>query len=341
MPITLGSTEAAEALSRIDTERARRALGRSLRHLRRDARDNARLLGHLAAAPATEPWLGLATCVRDHDARMIEFGLAVLRRSLPRHVFGHVRDGLRSEERARRANAFEVLASLARSGPVSEAVEMLRVVLFETSGAEVGPIDPRAPLALAWASRDPWMRAAARMVEGRSFADGANAAPFHSRADAAVPGGPDMILNDKDLERILILKRIPLFRYLPLDTLLAVSHSAKSRRYLPGDTIVTGRERLEHCHILEVGAISIDRGGTSERLAAPACLNELVLVGEAMPIGRILALEPCRVLLLHAVVLQDLSREHPEILVELCRTLARRTPGHRRRRPGPARRSGA
>jgi CRP-like cAMP-binding protein len=36
------------------------------------------------------------------------------------------------------------------------------------------------------------------------------------------------------------------------------------------------------------------------------------------------ALEPCRVLRLHAVVLQDLSRDYPEILLELCRNLARR-----------------
>ena len=133
-----------------------------------------------------------------------------------------------------------------------------------------------------------------------------------------------MILDEQDLERVLVLKQIPLFRYLPLDTLLAVSRSVESRRYLPGDAIVNGQGRLEHCHILEAGVIAIDRDGSSEALTAPACLNELVLIGEVMPIGRIVALQPCRVLLLHAVVFHDLSRDHPEILLELCRILARR-----------------
>jgi CRP-like cAMP-binding protein len=346
VPITLGSTEAAGALSRMDTVRARGTLSESLRHLRYDVRENARLLGHLAAAPEPGPWLGLATCSRDHDARIIEFGLAVLCRSLPRHVFGYVRDALHSEDRCLRANAFEVLASLTRSGLVAEAIEVLRVVLFEASpnarhaAKRTERFDPRATLALARASADPWVRAAARIFERRVLGAGFEPAPVPSRRNAATPGSHDMMLDEQDLERVLILKQIPLFRYLPLDTLLAVSRSVESRRYLPGDVIVNGRGRLEHCHILEAGVISIDRGGTSEPLAAPACLNELVLIGEAMPIGRIVALEPCRVLLLHAVVFHDLSRDHPEILLELCRILARRiraTEGaHQERQPIPA-----
>ena len=133
-----------------------------------------------------------------------------------------------------------------------------------------------------------------------------------------------MIPDEQDLERVLVLKRIPLFRYLPLDTLLAIAHSVQSRRYAPGDVIANDGERLEHCHILEAGFVSIDHGGRTERLTAPTWFNELVLIGEATPTGRILALEACRVLHLHAVVFQDLSRDHPEILLELCRVLARR-----------------
>lgn len=143
-----------------------------------------------------------------------------------------------------------------------------------------------------------------------------------------------MILDEQDLEHVLVLKRIPLFRYLSLDTLLAVSRAAQLRRYLPGDVIVSGRERTDHCHILEAGTVSLDRGGITESLAAPACLNELVLIGEVAPTGPIVALEPCRVLRLHAVVLQDLSRDYPEILLELCRHLARRVRAAELAEPG-------
>lgn len=329
VPITLGSTEAAGALSRMGTEPARRALSRSLQRLRRDAGDNARLLGQLGAAPEWGPCRGLATCVRDHQARITEIALAILSGTLQRHIFGHVSDALRSEDRSIRANAFEVLASVTRSGIASEAVETLRIVLFESgssgsSGHGAARFDPRAILALARASPYPWVHVAARIVENQIVPDGSERAPVANRTDPAIAGSHAMNLSEQDLDRVLVLKRIPLFRYLPLDTLLAVSRSVRSRRYLPGEVIVSGREQLDHCHILETGAIAVDRGGASEPIAAPACLNELVLIGEVMPIDRIVAREPCQILLLHAVVLQDLSRDHPEILLELCRILARR-----------------
>jgi CRP-like cAMP-binding protein len=165
-------------------------------------------------------------------------------------------------------------------------------------------------LTLARASVDPWVRAAGRIAEGRSF--------------AAVSGSQDMMLSEEDLERVLLLKGIPLFRHLSLDTLLAVSRSLEAQEYLPGEVIVHEGERLRHCHIIEAGAVSIGRGGGTETLLAPACFNELVVIGEATSGGRIVALESCRILLLHAVVLQDLSRDHPEILTEVCRDLARR-----------------
>jgi CRP-like cAMP-binding protein len=133
-----------------------------------------------------------------------------------------------------------------------------------------------------------------------------------------------MILDEQDLDRILVLKRIPLFRYLSLDTLLAVSRAAQSRSYLPGEVIAPAGERLEHCHIVETGVVSLGPDGATRSLSAPTCLNELVMIGEATEAGPIVALEPCRVLRLHAILLQDLSRDHPEILLELCRSLARR-----------------
>ena len=59
-----------------------------------------------------------------------------------------------------------------------------------------------------------------------------------------------------------------------------------------------------------------------------------MLIGEVVPTGPIVAIEPCRVLLLHAIVLQDLSRDHPEILLELCRSLARRVRAAEAAEPG-------
>ena len=135
----------------------------ALRQLRRDARENARLLGRVAAAPEPGPWLGLVACAHDHKARIVELALAVLSESLQRHVFAQVRYALRSEDRRLRANAFEVLVSLPRSAVVAEAVEMLRFVLFEQPPEQAEAFDGCAVLALARTSRNPWVSEAARI----------------------------------------------------------------------------------------------------------------------------------------------------------------------------------
>ena len=329
LALTRGSAEAAAALNRMRSKPARRALIGSLRHLRREARVNARLLGRFAAVPKAGPWLGLATCARDHEARVVEIAFAVLRGSLQRHVFGHVRDALRSPDRRLRASAFEILAALPRSGTVTEATETLKVLLFEgdfgaPDAEPVERFDPDTTLALAREIRDPWVREAARIAEARTSTAVARPARTPGGRRTIANGSHAMMLDEQDLERVLVLKRIPLFRYLSLDTLLAVARAVQLRQYLPGDIIASGREQPDHCHILEVGTVSLSRGGIAELIKAPACLNELVLIGEVGPSGPIVALEACRVLLLHAVVLQDLSRDYPEILLELCRSLARR-----------------
>ena len=61
VPTTLGSAEAARALSRMTSRHARQGLLKSLRQLRRDARENARLLGCFAVAPEPGPWLWLVS----------------------------------------------------------------------------------------------------------------------------------------------------------------------------------------------------------------------------------------------------------------------------------------
>jgi HEAT repeats len=188
LALTLGSTEAAGALAAIDSKPARHALIDALESLHREARDNTRILARCGAIAHAEPWLKLAICARDHEARLAEIALAVLRGSLQHHVFGHVRDALASNDRRRRANAFEILAALPRSGPVAEAVATLRFLLFEGAfgGHEAEAperFDAAATLALARRSRSRWVREAARVVAARTAADPEPAPP----PDAGMP----------------------------------------------------------------------------------------------------------------------------------------------------------
>ena len=136
-----------------------------------------------------------------------------------------------------------------------------------------------------------------------------------------------MELDDQQFERIIALKRMPLFHYLPFDTIAQVARSAQVRTYLAGEEVVADGARRQDLLILEAGALTIgDRDG-GHVLAAPACFGEVALSGERMSWPRITALEEARVAFLRATIFEELCREHPEIAIELCRLLARRLQG--------------
>jgi CRP-like cAMP-binding protein len=141
------------------------------------------------------------------------------------------------------------------------------------------------------------------------------------------------------MERMLFLKRVSLFRHLPLDTLLAVSRALEHRYYLAGETVFEGNAPWEHFSIVESGAVDLLNGsGPAEHLRAPAHFGELVLADEAVRSPHVVAAEDCSLLRLHRIVFRDLSRDHPEVLMELCKLLAHQI--RRGQAPAPASASG-
>ena len=130
--------------------------------------------------------------------------------------------------------------------------------------------------------------------------------------------------GERDMERIVVLKRTPLFSFLPLDTLLAVSRVLETRHYLAGAEVVTRGAAQDHLGILERGAVEVVGRSASERLEAPACFGEVVLLGEPPLFQRVVAIEDSTVLRLHRVIFRDLIEDHPELGMELAKLLARR-----------------
>ena len=133
-----------------------------------------------------------------------------------------------------------------------------------------------------------------------------------------------MDLDDQDFERIIGLKRLPLFRYVPFETIAQVARSTQVRAYLAGEEVRADGTHGQDLLILEAGAVSIANREGVQSLSAPACFGEIALAGEPMHWPRITALEDARVSFLRAAIFEELCREHPEIALELCRLLARR-----------------
>jgi CRP-like cAMP-binding protein len=133
-----------------------------------------------------------------------------------------------------------------------------------------------------------------------------------------------MALDQEELERIVALKRAPLFRRIPFETMLEVARSVQARAYLEGEEVVAGGAGWRDLLILETGALSIAQADGAGSLAAPACFGEIAFADERVPWPRITALENSRVSFLRATVFEELCREHPELPNALSRLLARR-----------------
>ena len=327
--VTIASPDIVWCLAQIASPRARRLLGAHVRRLRDDAARTTGLLGWIAAAPDRARWSALELCLHDHLTRIVEVILAALSPAIDDRLALRVRYALQGADQRRRASAFELIAAGSASRVAPGALALLRYLLFE-DGAALRPVPgaggPDDVLDQARASMSPWVRHAASRLEARA----ASSPPVLAAATVAGPferiaaGGHDMALSDHELERIVALKRAPLFGRVRFETMLEVARSVQARAYLAGEEVVAGGPGWPDLLILETGALSIAQADGAGSLAAPACFGDIALADERVPWPRITALEDSRVSFLRATVFQELCREHPELAIELSRLLARR-----------------
>jgi hypothetical protein len=325
--LTMGTVDAVWALARIASPRARRLLATYVRTLQQDAERTAQLLAWTAAAPDRPCWSALELCLRDHRTRMIDVLMAALSPAIEARLARRVRDALQSPDQRSRASAFELVNAVPAARLTPGAVALLRRLLFEDdAGQPAGPgaDAPERVLDQAMASLSPWVRRAAALPATASSPPPAGPATIAGPAVQDSPGDPDMRLDDHEFERIIALKRTPLFRYVPFDIMVEVARAGQPRTYLAGEQVVVDAAGWQDLLILEAGVLSLDHPGGAAQLAAPACFGEAALVGEPVPWPRITAVEDSRIWFLRATLFQELCREHPEMAIELCKLLARR-----------------
>ncbi|MCC2664349.1 MAG: putative transcriptional regulator [Geminicoccaceae bacterium] len=329
-----GVVEAAvRTLGRIGSRRAVAALSTLLEPARRDGIRNLAWLRRLPHGPEHREWLALELALEDHNRRIVDLVLNVATALAGDRSIGDLRHALGAGDQRTRAQALEaLLASPQRRliQPILPLLEALHAPLTREREAAAGSA---RILATAIQVSDPWVRSGA-IHTARALRAGAEpggrrapAAPCQARSPAA--GSPPLTATELAMDQVLLLKRVALFRYLPLDTLLAVSQVLERRPYLPGETVLEPGTRWDHFCIVESGAVDLfAAGGTVEHLTAPAHFGELILADEPMPAPRVVAAGEGVLLRLHRIVFQDLSRDHPDMLMELCKLLARRLRQH-------------
>jgi HEAT repeat protein len=327
---------AIEVLGRIGSRRAREVLAASLQPIYQQARRNLDWLQRLPPSPERRAWAALELALIDHNQRLVDFVMNVLAELGEKRSLALLRRALAASDRRTRANALEALLSLPYRRLVRPVLPLLETAVAAhepatTATTAVSSAAAAEILTAAASAADPWVRAGAacaaralRAVDAE-ITERAKGQCVHAKPGPRHANDPVATPTELDMERVLFLKRLPLFRYLPLDTLLAVSRVLERQEYLAGEPIVEAGARSDHFCIVASGAVDVvGAHGGAERLVAPACFGELVLADERPASSRVVAVENCVLLRLHRIVFHDLSREHPEILVELCRLLARR-----------------
>jgi HEAT repeat protein len=206
--------------------------------------------------------------------------------------------------------AARLLVLLHEPGPIEERVAAL-------GGAVAVPASRDAFIADARRSEDRWMRMA--------LAAGDPPVGETPNAEAAV------------MERLLALKRVPLFENLNLDQLDAVLRLARDATYLPGEVIVReGDPGGELFVVLEGSAEAwLDyRGVNPQQLStmpAGSYFGEMAILDDEPRSATVVAREPAHLLVLEGDSLKALLLQMPEIAFVLLRVLTARVRASDRR----------
>jgi HEAT repeat protein/ATP/ADP translocase len=257
---------------------------------------------------------------------------------------GLIRRCLRSPDPETRAQAVEALDSLG-DGRLARAV-----VRLLDSDDEMAALDPASAGDAATTQirrlaedADPWVRALAlRTLSEQPGADGRGVleqmrkdsdpvvrafGPPEEEGDADVRDGPG---RSDGLERMLILRRVPLFEALAPEDLQRVSASASERAWLGGEALMREGELGNELIVIVEGSVRVTRReGESERLLrsyGPGDhIGELAVLRERPRAATVVAEDPgVRGLVIGGAALQSILRERPDAAMAMLATLAER-----------------
>ena len=142
------------------------------------------------------------------------------------------------------------------------------------------------------------------------------------------------------MERLLALKKVPLFESLTLDQLDAVARLAEERDFQPGEVIVKEGDAGGELFLLLEGVVDVFQGregGAREKLGEIVAVDyfgEMAVLDDQPRSATIVAREPTRLLALAGTSLKELILQMPDISFEILRVLSARVRSAERRASG-------
>ena len=241
---------------------------------------------------------------RDQQQDLALGAMAVLEHDEARGV---IRRCLRSSDVDVRAQAVETLDSL---GDRRLGRAIARLVEVDLSSAAMQRLDD--VIAALRHDDDPWIRTLADRI-----AD-----------EGGAVTGPGASLGE--IERMLELRRVPLFERLEPEDLQRVAAVADERSFAAGEVIVREGEVSDELFVLLDGTVRVERAepdGSSRELRTYGPgdhFGELAVLLERPRVATVVALDDIRTLVIGGDALTSILRERPDAAMAMLATLAER-----------------
>ncbi len=308
---TLRARAIVRALGAIETERSRSALQRAFTlRVQRSWRCQLAVLASPEDTRVGERFLRLALGNRVADD--VRQCLAILAQLEGRSVVNRIERTLQHGRADQCADALELLGHLGERGASASLALLLESgpIADKIGGRGARPVSgTRASeiLAIAQESGDPWIERGWRLTRAEDRG---------------------IIQREVDeMNRLLELRRVPLFCHLSLDELQAIAQQTELLGFLPGEIVVREGEPGEELYVLIEGEVDALIGyGTpgefcASHLVAPTSFGELSVIDGAPRSATIRVTHEARLLALKGSVLRDIMREVPQVAIDLLRAV--------------------
>jgi len=249
----------------------------------------------------------------NRSAQDVRAAFAILARLESVTTMGHIEFGLWRGPGRKRAEVLELLGNLG-DRPASAALALL---------LEAGPLSEKRAQLAGWLRLDYGIDAIRSM--GHECNDPWLEMAIANTMQAGVEPAPQ---EAKIMERLLALRRIPLFSHLSLDELSAIAAQTRVVSYLAGEIVVHEGESGDELYALLEGGVDavINHGSPEEQrvnqLSAPDCFGEISILDGSPRSATIIVRSDARMIALPGNLLRDILRDVPQMAIDMLRALS-------------------
>ncbi|MFB6276652.1 MAG: cyclic nucleotide-binding domain-containing protein [Halothece sp.] len=294
--------------------------------------------------PKTDPnWQPLVIAISDYHNRVVQKVLYILSCLGHSRTVNTVSRAFNSTNPREVANAVEVLATLPHRRfalPLMPILEQMgqqpQTLSANGRSRTTSPAWLRSKgyklLLEALEARDRWIRVGALIVMATvPFALMRDPDPLvkNTAQQLFLPILHRPSLQNVLMNRLLLLKKVALFKNLSLEELLLIDKALEQEQVLAGQTIFTEGSWGTHLYIIAEGSVRIVKEFDGEQedlrhLSVGEYFGEVALFDEAPHWESAIALQDCTLLKLEKSRFISVISQRPHIILEICRFLSQR-----------------